>query len=81
MDSTIQAVDVTIDEGANWKPAKITYQEGKWSWTLWEVVVDGVPEHGTIRSRATDKNENQQPQECKWNFRGVAYNPWGIGNW
>jgi sulfite oxidase len=81
MDSIIKTVEVTIDGGEHWQPATITYQEGKWSWTLWEVLVDDVPEHGIVHCRAWDSNSNVQPRECKWNLRGVAYNPWGIGRW
>lgn len=80
-DQRIAAVEVTLDDGETWYPSKITYQEGRWSWTLWEAVIPGLSQHGTVRSRAIDELGQKQPRECKWNFRGVAYNPWGIGKW
>ena len=81
----IQRVEVTIDEGSTWFPAQITYQEGKWSWTIWEAELDpdnvAVPPTGVVHSRAIDEQGNVQPKESEWNVRGVAYNAWGVGRW
>ncbi|KAK2463475.1 hypothetical protein APHAL10511_004561 [Amanita phalloides] len=77
----ITAVEVTVDDGIVWKPAKITYQEGKWSWTLWEVNFNDIGQSGTVYSRAVDSSGKRQPKDATWNFRGVAYNSWGVKSW
>lgn len=77
----ISAVELTIDEGKTWHEAKIVYQEGKWSWTLWEAELENVAENGVVHSRARDENGVVQPRECDWNIRGVAFNGWGVGKW
>ena len=73
---------MSVDDGATWAPATITYQEGRWSWTLWEVRLESVSnEGGVVYSRATYRLGRRQEREGRWNFRGVAYNPWGRGKW
>jgi sulfite oxidase len=77
----VRRVEVTTDGGASWHPAKIVYQQGKWSWTIWEAEIPCAAETGKVNSRAIDTVGNLQPQEGIWNLRGVAYNGWGVGIW
>ncbi len=72
----VQGVEISIDEGRSWSPAKITYQEGRWSWTLWEVNVgisDDSELHGAVCSRAVEEQGNNQSPDTDWNLRGVGY--------
>jgi sulfite oxidase len=80
-EANVARVDVSVDEGDTWLPARITYQEGRWSWTLWELMVENSEESGKVYSCATGEDGRQQEKECSWNIRGVAYNAWGCGHW
>lgn len=95
-DVRIAGVQVALqtEEGCKeaWVEATITYQEGKWSWTLWEYVLDirhaqaeierkGGNRELTVLSRARDKNGEEQKRECVWNMRGVAFSAYGKWDW
>ncbi|KIY68838.1 molybdopterin binding oxidoreductase [Cylindrobasidium torrendii FP15055 ss-10] len=82
-DFNVAGVDVSVDDGETWAPAKITYQEGRWSWALWEanLNVHGSMEHRVVYSRARDTQGNLQKRVCDWNMRGVAYSAWGWKEW
>ncbi|TDL25781.1 molybdopterin binding oxidoreductase [Rickenella mellea] len=86
VDGKVASVQVSVAGGETWHNARITYQEGKWSWTLWEcfLTLDAACsaqcEDGTeveLLCRAVDGQGNMQKPECQWNFRGVAYNAYG----
>ncbi len=77
----VASVHVTVDDGATWTPANLVYQQGKWSWTIWEVELSRVSSSGVVFSRAKDQQGNVQNREGVWNMRGVAYNAWGHKSW
>ncbi|KAF8638711.1 hypothetical protein AX17_002006 [Amanita inopinata Kibby_2008] len=81
LSGNVAAVEVTIDDGKSWNMARITYQESRWSWTLWEVEIMGAGASGTAYSCAIDTSGQRQQKDAPWNFRGVAYNPWGVKKW
>ncbi|KAK1218829.1 hypothetical protein PQX77_018445 [Marasmius sp. AFHP31] len=77
----VSSIEVSTDDGATWAPARITYQEGKWSWTLWEVELENSDTMGRVFCRAADTSGNVQKRESEWNFRGVAFCAWSSQRW
>ncbi|KAF9267649.1 molybdopterin binding oxidoreductase [Marasmius fiardii PR-910] len=77
----VKSIEVSVDQGLTWVPAEITYQEGKWSWTLWEAQVESSAETGEVFCRAVDASGNVQKRESEWNIRGVAYSAWSSQKW
>ena len=73
-DGPIKAVHISIDEGKSWTNAEIVYQEGKYSWTIWQCKVFGVNESTKIWSRAESASGQFQPLQPAWNLRGVMSN-------
>jgi sulfite oxidase len=83
--SNINKVEVSLDNGKNWKLADLIsgqYQpiNQAWGWTLWSLNVnkEDCNEGETIICRATDINLNKQPKEISdiWNIRGILNNSW-----
>lgn len=72
----VRTVQVSCD-CENWSKARLTYQEGKWSWTLWEIELTVPDGNGVMYCRAIDSVGNVQPREGTWNLRGVAWCGWG----
>jgi sulfite oxidase len=73
-DGPIKAVHISKDKGTTWKEAKIVYQEGIYSWTLWHCWVSGIDESTKIWSRAESASGQLQPIQPVWNLRGVMSN-------
>jgi len=74
-------VEVSADEGQTWQTATIAYEEGRWSWTLWEALLKkplGLKDQRvTVWSRAVDESGESQQLDTDWNLRGVAYSAVG----
>jgi len=73
-DGPIKAVHISTDEGHSWKEAEIIYQEGKYSWTIWQCRVTNITPSTKIWSRAESASGELQPIQPAWNLRGVQSN-------
>jgi DMSO/TMAO reductase YedYZ molybdopterin-dependent catalytic subunit len=71
----IQAVDISVDDGRTWKPARLIGFQKTYAWRHWEYLWD-VRQAGqyTIMVRATDTSGRQQPETARWNVLGYANN-------
>ncbi|HEY2954839.1 MAG TPA: sulfite oxidase [Candidatus Eisenbacteria bacterium] len=71
----LKLVEVSIDDGATWRPAGFTGESEPMSWRMWatEVEAKGLRKV-TICARATDLAGNQQPQAAEINGAGYGNN-------
>jgi len=71
----IEAVDISVDDGRTWKPARFIGLQETFAWRHWEYLWD-VRQAGkyTIMARATDTRGRRQPETANWNVLGYANN-------
>ncbi len=71
----IKAVDISIDNGATWRPARLTGEQARYAWRRFEFEFNAPrPESYLILSRATDARGNVQPAVAQWNPSGYLWN-------
>jgi DMSO/TMAO reductase YedYZ molybdopterin-dependent catalytic subunit len=72
--SPVSKVDVSTDGGQTWKRAKLTGQQTKYGWRIWQH--DWKPAEGsyTLISRATNMAGQTQPLSEEWNPAGYLWN-------
>ena len=74
-DRDIAKVDVSVDAGATWQPAKLTGQAVKYAWRRFEFTFTATTQDThTILSRATDSGGAVQPVVPAWNPSGYLWN-------
>jgi sulfite oxidase len=71
----VTRVDISIDAGRSWQPARLGIEQARYAWRLWEYAwrAPGAGDF-TIMSRATDDQGRTQPQTAAWNPSGYLYN-------
>ncbi len=75
-DNIVEAVDISIDYGSSWRPAKITPPRNRYDWQRWTATVK-LPSDGyyEVWVRATDNQRNRQPHITgNWNPQGYGGN-------
>lgn len=80
----VHRVEVTLNNGQNWRPARIERHEKPdefgqcWCWVHWsvEVPISLLAKCGEFAVRAWDDSQNCQPERPTWNLMGMMNNPW-----
>jgi DMSO/TMAO reductase YedYZ molybdopterin-dependent catalytic subunit len=71
----IEAVEVSVDDGRTWQPARLIGLKEIYAWRHWEYLWN-IQKTGryTIMSRATDALGRRQPETALWNVLGYGNN-------
>ncbi|WP_457107739.1 SorA family sulfite dehydrogenase catalytic subunit [Methylobacterium sp. P5_C11] len=72
--SGIKLVEVSIDNGKSWVPAKLGQDLGRYSFRPWTLAVDFSAGAHAVRVKATGNNGTSQPMESSWNPAGYMRN-------
>ena len=74
-ESNIAKVDVSMDNGSSWFPAKLGKERERYAWQSFEYEFDiARPGSYLLMSRATDDKGNVQPIAPQWNPSGYLWN-------
>jgi DMSO/TMAO reductase YedYZ molybdopterin-dependent catalytic subunit len=74
-DSGVARVDISIDGGSNWQPARLGTDEGKYGFRQWEAwVAPAAPGKLKVMVRCTNSNGEAQPDMPNWNPAGFMRN-------
>ena len=72
--SPVSAVDVSVDGGKTWKPAKLGKDKSRYAWRLWELDWKAPEGKHTLMSRAKNEAGQVQPLSQEWNPSGYLWN-------
>ena len=71
----VVAVEVSVDEGRTWEPAKLVGEEAAYAWRRWEFNWSATGSGSrAIWSRAIDDRGRTQPLVSPWNPSGFLWN-------
>ena len=71
----VQALDVSVDNGRTWAPAKFVDAATKWGWRRWEHRwIPAAEGFVTVFARARDRKGDVQPAAQEWNQSGYLWN-------
>lgn len=73
----IAKVEVSIDEGQTWEPARLIGEDQPYAWRQWQYIWQATGSGSrTILCRATDDYGQTQPKTSPWNPSGFLWNGW-----
>jgi DMSO/TMAO reductase YedYZ molybdopterin-dependent catalytic subunit len=71
----IRSVEITLDGGRSWQPARLIGPEAPGAWRLWEIDWEPqAPGRCVLAARAVDSTGASQPEQVEWNAKGYANN-------
>ncbi len=71
------AVELSPNGGKDWIAARISMQEGPWTWVFWEAVLELSAGTHTLAVRARDGTATQPATVIQtWNVKGYGNNAW-----
>ncbi|MDA0835124.1 MAG: sulfite oxidase [Planctomycetota bacterium] len=75
-EGTIEKVDVSVDGGKTFHPARLREPNIDKAWVRWDIDWDVQPGENKLQARATDSAGNTQPMKIPLNEQGYAY--WSV---
>lgn len=76
-EATVVTVEVSIDEGKSWEPARLVGEDQPYGWRQWQLIWQSrTAGTFTILCRATDARGETQPEMSPWNPSGFLWNGW-----
>jgi len=72
--SPVTKVDISVDGGNTWKPAKLGKDQSRYAWRLWELDWQAPAGKHTLIARATNAAGQMQPLREEWNPSGYLWN-------
>lgn len=72
----IVSVEVSLDEGRTWEPARLVGEDLPYAWRQWQYIWQATSGTKTILCRATDDRGVTQPKASPWNPGGFLWNGW-----
>jgi sulfite oxidase len=71
----IARVEISVDGGKKWRPARLVGPDRPGCWRLWRADVD-LSGTGAIIARATTRFGRRMPRQARWNAHGYLYDAW-----
>jgi len=72
--SPVTGVEVSVDAGKTWKPAKLGKDQSRYAWRLWDLDWKAGEGKYTLMARAKNAAGQEQPLSQEWNPSGYLWN-------
>jgi sulfite oxidase len=76
-EAKVVKVEVSIDEGTTWEPARLVGEDQPYAWRQWQFIWKAqTAGKFSVLCRATDARGDVQPAASPWNPSGFLWNGW-----